>query len=136
MKIKNSITIVLFSVCSFLGITSCSDWLNVKMEDRIMENALYETNEGFLIALNGCYLEMNNVYSRNLATGVIDVMAQYYNVTENIDHTYKVYAGYKYTDASFETTNNSVWSSMYTLLANVNVVIEHCDEDGAAISGE
>lgn len=133
MRMKNSIKIVLFSVCSFWGMTSCSDWLNVKMEDRIMENTLYSKNEGFLIALNGAYLELNNIYSRDLAAGVIDVMAQYYNVTENIDHAYKIYAGYKYSDVSFESRNNAIWSAMYTLLANINVIIEHCDQDGSAI---
>lgn len=136
MKIKDSIKIVLFSVYSFLGMTSCADWLDVKMEDRIMENTLYSKNEGFLVALNGAYLGLNNIYSRDLTTGVIDVMAQYYNVTENIDHAYKIYAGYKYDDVAFESRNNSIWSAMYTLLANINVIIEHCDEDGAAILPE
>ena len=104
------------------------------MEDKVMENTLYETNEGYQIALNGIYLDMVNLYVNDLTAGVLDVMAQYYYVTENYDHAYKIYSGYKFDDTSFETYLDRVWSKAYSLIANTNVLLEHCDADNAAVS--
>ena len=62
---------------------SCNSWLDVAPEDQIMEKDLFEEREGFLMALNGVYLNMNSSsnYGGNLSAGIIDVMAQYYNCT-------------------------------------------------------
>ncbi len=57
--------------------TSCSDWLDVKMSDKIMENALFSTNNGFMTALNGVYMGMIDVYGDDLSVGIIDVMSLY-----------------------------------------------------------
>ena len=86
-KIKAG-AMTLMLVTSF---TSCADWLSVDMEDSIMENKLYETNEGFLSSLNGVYAKMNENYSSTLTMGAIDVMAQYYDVSKNSTHTYYAY---------------------------------------------
>lgn len=56
MKIKNIIRLVIVTVGLSITISSCSDWLGVDMEDAIMEDKLYETNEGFLSSLNGITL--------------------------------------------------------------------------------
>lgn len=113
--------------------SSCSDWLSVDMEDGIMEDKLYETNEGFFAALNGVYNKMNETYSSTLGMGVIDVMAQYYNVAQNSNHTYHVYASYDFSDDSFESTSGAVWTNLYSLIANLNSLLEHCDASDAAI---
>ena len=39
---------------------SCSDWLKVSSEDRIMENDLFRTTRGFMTALNGFYIDLLN----------------------------------------------------------------------------
>lgn len=135
MKIKKYI----YAACLggiLLGNSSCSDWLKVNMEDSIMENSLYSNTKGYMIALNGLYLELNRLYIPSLTMGEIDVMAQYYNVTENIDHRYKIYAGYKYSDGAFESFNNNIWTKAFEIIANTNVLLEHCNENGSAISEE
>lgn len=136
MKLKDCIKTMLLSGLLLAGATSCTDWLDVKMEDRIMENKLYSENEGFLIALNGVYLKLNDLYTSDLSAGILDVMAQYYNVTANDDHVYKIYAAYKYDDEAFETKNGSIWGKMYEILANINTILLHCDEDGSALQGD
>lgn len=66
-------------------------------EDQIMEKDLFEEREGFLMALNGVYLNMNSSsnYGGNLSAGIIDVMAQYYNCTTS-EHNYSGYQSYAY----------------------------------------
>ena len=128
--LKNIALISAFSVT----LSSCSEWLKVDMEDGIMEDALYSENEGFLIALNGIYTNLNGIYGSFWGMGALDVMAQYYNVPENGEHPYRVYAGYNYEDSGFDNNSGSIWTNVYNLIANLNVLIEHCDEEGSAIS--
>lgn len=119
-----------------LSAVSCKDWLDVKMDDKIMESALYSENSGFMKALNGIYLKMNSVYSSDLTCGIMDILAQYYNVTDNNDHTYKEYAKYNYNEANFESKNGSVWGLMYEMIANINVLLRHCDDGGSALKAD
>ena len=136
MNLKNKIKTIFCASLFLTSATSCSDWLDVKMEDSIMENMLFSNNEGYQTALNGLYMNMITLYVDDLSAGILDVMAQYYNVTENHDHIYKVYAGYKLDDDSFESFLNSAWSKAYSLIANTNVLLEHCDGADATVTPE
>lgn len=133
MRTKYIIKLMFLMPFIVFSTSSCSDWLSVDMEDGIMEDKLYGTNEGFLASLNGVYTKMNETYSSTLSMGVIDVMAQYYNVAQNSKHTYHVYANYNFTEDSFESTSGGVWTNLYNLIANLNSLLEHCDESGSAI---
>ena len=130
----------IFKVLAMAGVlavptTSCSDWLDVKMSDKIMENTLFSTNNGFMTALNGVYMGMIDVYGEDLSMGIIDVMAQYYNMV-NGNHTYKVFANYQYDDDAFKKKSDNLWTKMYALIANVNGLLVHCDEEGTALRPE
>ena len=120
-----------------LLLVSCNSWLEVDPDDRIMDNSLFKDREGFLAALNGVYSEMNDpkLYGANLTMGMLDVMAQYYDMV-NGNHNYKVFANYLYGDDAFKTKSNTIWTKMYALLANVNNLLEHCDEEGSALRSE
>lgn len=133
MRAKDIIKLMALMPVILFSTSSCSDWLSVDMEDGIMENKLFETNEGFLASLNGVYSKMNETYSSTLSMGVIDVMAQYYNVAQNSNHNYHVYANYKFSDSYFENTSGEIWTNLYSLIANLNTLLEHCDEKDAAI---
>lgn len=118
-----------FAAALLLGLSlpSCNDWLDVDMEDQVLESALFSDYEGYCTALNGVYLSMNDIYSTSLTTTVLDIMAQYYNVTTANNHKFKLYSSYTYSDNEFETTNANVWARCYTLIANVNMVIERTE---------
>ena len=133
MNLKN-ITRTITCACFLLaGTTSCSDWLDVAMSDKVMENTLFDTNKGYLTALNGIYMEMNDLYVDKLTAGNLDVMAQYYNVTKNYSHSKALFANYEFSDPTFESYSNSIWSDAYRLIANTNVILERCDAEDAAI---
>ena len=106
-----------------------------KMNDKIMENTLFSTNNGFMIALNGVYMGMIDVYGEDLSLGVIDVMAQYYNMVSG-NHNYKVFANYQFNDDAFKNKSNNIWTKMYALVANINGLLVHCDEENSALSEE
>ena len=45
--------IKLMIVCLTLGLASCNSWLDVEQEDSVMEKDLFESLDGFKMALNG-----------------------------------------------------------------------------------
>lgn len=130
MKIKNTVKICALAL--MFSATSCADWLAVDLEDSILEDKLYETNDGFLASLNGIYSKLNENYASTLSMGTIDVMAQYYNVAKNSNHGSYSYATYDYDQ--FKSTSNSIWTNQYSLIANINTLLEHCDATGSALS--
>lgn len=135
MNYKHIIKCLFLAGSLSVSTTSCSDWLEVDMEDSILENTLFSTNEGFLTALNGVYSSLNNtsLYGAALSMQAVDIMAQYYNVPAGTAHTYSYYSTFNYTDSYFDDASNALWSNMYSLIANVNLLLENCDAPGAAI---
>lgn len=120
-----------------LLLTSCESWLEVKMKDEILENVLFENVEGYTTALNGIYAELNSpeIYGRNLSMGAIDVMAQYYDVLSTSNHNMATYGQYDFGQESYKSLFLSVWTKMYNMLANVNLLLENCHRDNAPITG-
>ena len=78
MNYKNIIKCLFVAGTLSVSTSSCSDWLEVDMEDSILETTLFSTNEGFLTALNGVYSSLNNssLYGGTLGMVGIDIMAQ------------------------------------------------------------
>lgn len=134
MKLSKIFKLGIVSMAFVATATSCNDWLQVDTEDSIMEGLLYENDEGYMSALNGIYSQMNEQYGSYLSMGMIDVMAQYYNVAANSDHTFYNYAAFKYDQAGFKSTSNSIWTSLYLYIANINTLLKHCDEEGTKLS--
>ena len=83
-----------------------------------MEKDLFEEREGFLMALNGVYLNMNSSsnYGGNLSAGIIDVMAQYYNCTTS-EHNYSGYQSYAYDSKTSKDRFETVWKTTYSQIS-------------------
>ena len=130
---KNKIT-KLFIICLAAFATSCNSWLEVEQEDNIMENDLFSSQDGFLEALNGVYMSMNSTscYGGGLTMSTVDVLAQYYDCSV-ADHTYGLLQEFQYGEESVESRFESIWTAAYQQIANLNAIIEHCDEDRGAL---
>ena len=131
MKIKNIFKVLVVSGMLAPAMTSCSDWLQVDLEDSILESALFETNEGYTSALNGVYTQMNEQYSSKLTMSTLDVMAKLYNVGMN--HDYYPYYSFAFDDSQFKSMSNSLWTSHYFQIANLNTLLEFCDSEESAL---
>lgn len=132
---KKCIYILLVLVVS---LASCESWLEVKMKDKILENVLFENIEGYTTALNGIYAELNSseIYGRNLSVGAIDVMAQYYDVLSAKNHSMQVFGKYDFGQSTYKEMFSAVWTKMYNLLANVNLLIENCNKTDIPLTGK
>lgn len=125
MNIKNLFRIVVVSGLLASTSTSCSDWLEVDLEDSILENKLFETNEGYTSVLNGVYAKMNEKYSSTLSMGTIDAMAKLYDIGSN--HNQYPYYNFDFDGSYFESMSGDLWTNLYNLIANLNTLLEFCD---------
>ncbi len=131
MKMKKILNLFVALSILLCATVSCSNWLAVDLEDSILEDKLFETNEGYTSVLNGVYTKMNTYYGSTLSMGVIDAMAKLYNISSN--HNYYPYFNYDFDGDTFEGTSGALWTGMYNLIANLNVLLEKCDEEESVI---
>ena len=63
------------------SLTSCNDWLDVELDNKVDDDKLFNTAEGFKEALAGVYSSMSksSMYGGRLTMEYVDVLAQYYN---------------------------------------------------------
>jgi hypothetical protein len=130
MKLKIFSGCLLFTL--LLG--GCKKWIDVKPSDRLTEDQLFSTTQGYLNALNGVYVEMTNasIYGDRMTVSVLDVMAQYYTMNPST-HRYFQYATFAYAADTPKVVFDNMWKKTYELILNCNVIIERCGEDGNGV---
>lgn len=132
---KNFRKTVYMIVASFtlLFSTSCNNWLMVKTEDRIMEDNLFSNADGFMVALNGVYIELlsKDLYNGTLTMSYSDIMAQYWDL-QNTEHEY--YEISKFIVQQKEKRITPMWEKIYSLISNINTLLEHCESDRHLLS--
>ena len=106
--------------------SSCKAWLSVESEDRILEEKMFSTTDGFYTALNGVYIDLvsKDLYSGTFGPTTPDILAQYWN-TEADSHLSGSLALFQ--NEAKKTAVNSCWTRAYALILNLNKIIGHCD---------
>ena len=91
-----------------------------------MENTLFSSQAGFMTALNGVYIELlsSNLYGGTLSYKTFDILAQYYDCDKD-EQTWQKLSTFDQTAKKGQVAG--LWSKAYTLLVNVNTIIEACD---------
>jgi len=111
---KKFIYIILISI----GLTSCSDWLNVSPSTEKDREDLITTEAGFKEMLYGCYINMTDValYGHQLTYGSIESFAKNY--------CWAFAPSYDYTDKTVRPTIDAIWTGMYNTIANDNSILK------------
>lgn len=121
--------------------SSCNDWLDVKPDNKVLEDDLLKTEAGFQMALNGIYLGMaaENLYGRELSCGYIEALAQMYNIVQSTTGTsnkYLFFTQYNYNDTEVKSFIDGTWTALYDLIANCNNLIEQAGSRKEIFSSE
>src|SRR6476660_1970317 len=119
-----------------LTFTSCKKWLDVQPRTKIKSDVLLQTEQGYRDALIGCYtlMKSQSLYGRELTFGFMDAVAAQYDVFNN--KTYNSVSQFKYTtDINVRTQIDNMWIGMYNVVANVNNILDHIDQDKAVFTG-
>lgn len=130
---KISVYILLLGVVLLSG---CKKWLDVKPEDKFLEEQLYSAPQGFADAMNGCYIRhaSSDMYGGTFTMLTMDVLAQLYLVSSS-NPAYPMYS-YKYTDPSSLATIDGIWTKLYLSIANVNKLLQSLEQYGNVLDSK
>lgn len=108
--------------------TSCKKWLDVKPKTEIETSDLFADERGFKEALAGVYTGMadSTLYTRNLSFGLLDAMAQYWNIP-GIYAEYHDATLYNYESDRIKPAIDAVWNGLYNVIANANNILDQID---------
>lgn len=129
-------SILFGALLSLLMLSSCKKWLDVKPRDKVVDEDLFSTQDGFFTALNGVYLGMSadKVYGGQLTMQMTEVLAQRYNI--GADHFLYRLSTYQYTDPGVKKILANSWEGLYSNIANVNKIFSVIDEKQRLFTGD
>ena len=80
--------IKILAVAIVLVFAGCKDWLDVTPAGQATESDLFSTGDGYRSVLNGLYKSMGKpeLYGRNWSYGMLDCMAQLYNLDKIVNN--------------------------------------------------
>ena len=101
MKImRNKIISLSLAVLLLPIMSGCGKWLDVQPYDKIAEDDLLSTEEGFMMLLNGIYIELNDdmLYGGALTVEMIEIMGGAYTLgtDDSVWGNYNDIASYEY----------------------------------------
>ena len=103
------------------------------------EEQLFETESGFMQALNGVYVEMNqsSLYGGELLFNAVEILAQRYQFSSAGEQAdYYQLEQFNYTSDYAEEVAENIWKEAYALILNVNKILSNADEKKELFSGE
>lgn len=117
---------------------SCSDWLEVKPYDKISEDELQRSEEGYQKMLNGIYIDLNSdaLYGQTLGVEMVEVMGGAYAIgTDNsVWGNYKDLSSYQYGTEYWRDRLDQTWNKAYALILNCNKILESIDGNQSLFS--
>ncbi|MBL0742996.1 RagB/SusD family nutrient uptake outer membrane protein [Chryseolinea lacunae] len=127
-------------IFALVALASCGDYLDIKPQSEVDRESLFQTEEGFLEALNGVYSRCikPELYGNELTFGFLDVMAQNYDVVDvtNTLFPYEQTAQYNYKDKDFVKRRDAAWIGLYGAIGNCNLILENIDARENIFTGD
>lgn len=115
---------------------SCSDFLDVVPQDKILENQTYSSETGIQNIHNGLYLQLadNKLYGQQLTMDALDILGQQYEM--NSSHIKTKMATYTYTDPVVKPIFSDIWEKAFNTVLSCNKFLDNIDKYPGVISKE
>lgn len=104
----------------------CKNWLEIESKSEIAADVLFDTPEGFSIALNGVYTMFSSrpLYGKELKFDFLDVLARVYDTQRS---QYDGLKEYDYVSNGMDMMIQNIWSNGYNAIANCNALLEQLE---------
>lgn len=121
---------------ALLGFSACEKWLNVQPRDKVSEEKLYTTEEGFNSSLNSVYLDMTSKwsYGGQMTMELMEILG--HNFSVNTTHQLTMLSAFNYGTDTARARFGMLWREHYKLVANVNLILSAIDERRQVFSDE
>ncbi|WP_292265404.1 RagB/SusD family nutrient uptake outer membrane protein [Butyricimonas sp.] len=120
--------IAIISIVFFM-FSSCADWVDVEPRSEVRDKKLFEDETGFRNALLGVYnlLGDENLYGDKFTLSFLDVLAQYFDITE-AQHSFFYVSKYDFSNTTARGYIEGAWKAAYTAIANINNLLANIDD--------
>lgn len=127
---------ITFLLLTSFTVVSCSDFLDVAPQDKILEDQAYSSEAGVQNVHNGLYLQLatNNLYGRQLTMDAVEILGQQYNMSGS--HVKNKISTYSYEETLSKNTFAGIWQSAFTTVLSANKFLEGIEEHPEVISAE
>ena len=126
MNMKNILLLLLLP----FGFSSCKKWLDVKPEDKFLEDQVFTSPIRVYQALNSNYLLMAkaNLYGATLTSVVPEILAQSYNIS-SVSGTqgFNYVSTNQYSYAILPSVTN-LWADAYKVIGSANSFLQNLDK--------
>lgn len=114
-------------LCLFSG--CAKKWLEMEPKSEVSADVLFETPEGFSIALNGIYANLSSatLYGYELTHNFLDVLGRCYEVNRTLEDQLM---HYDYVTDGMDQRINAIWAKAYTTIANCNAILGEMNKKG------
>ncbi|PUZ27576.1 SusD family protein [Chitinophaga costaii] len=111
-----------------LSLQACRKMLDIKPNDRLLEDAVFGERNGVYGVLNGIYTSMAaaDSYGQGFTMTVPDLLAQYYSSYQS---SYNSLVQGNYVGSDVHLLTDSLWSSSYNLVLQTNILMGHVKRD-------
>ena len=120
--------LIIFTLFVFaLTNSSCDSWLDVTPQAQVNAEKLFSKPKGFENALYGIYTSMTDAssYGTHMTFGLMDVLAQYYDVYQDKYHFLYEASRYNYKNSNSQDVIKNLWLKNYNSIANCNVLLDY-----------
>lgn len=116
----------LLILIAVLTISACNNWLDVTPQGQVEGKDLLTNEKGYNAALNDVYYKLtsDDLYGKELSFGMMDVLAQYWDLSAKSSNSYYKQSLFDYEDANAKKKINAIWSKMYQGIAQTNYILE------------
>ena len=120
-----------------LSLTACNNWLDVELDNKVDDDKLFSTADGFKEALAGVYSQMSkpDMYGKALTMEYIDLCAQYYSYN-GVANTYEKWKEFDYENSGVKGTIGNFWRRMYRNIGQLNNILMWTEKNGGVMTEE
>lgn len=131
---------IFLAAALLLSAVSCDQWLDVKPYDKISQDELLSSEDGYIKFLNGIYVELNRdmLYGAALSVEMVEIMGGAYVIgTDNsVWGNYRDLASYKYDTEYWRARMSETWNKAYSLILNCNLLLENLEQTSVKFTGD
>lgn len=105
----------------------CTNWLDVKPNDRLEQEDMFATENGFKNALTGAYIDLKSdiLYGKNMTMGFVENLAQHWDVSAETVEDYV--SKYDYENSQVEAMLKEIYAKYYNIILNINNLLYFVD---------
>jgi starch-binding outer membrane protein, SusD/RagB family len=131
---KLSIYLCLFSLLG--AFSACKKWLDVKPEDKFLEDQVFSSPVKVYQALNSNYLLMakSSLYGATLTSVVPEILAQSYNISTTSTGQGASYSSTNQYSYGILPGVTSIWADAYKVIASTNSFLQNLDKYKGVVS--